>query len=331
MLWISSGILKAGTPVDQVPRVAAEELPGTEVPLGGFYIDELAWPNESGAIPTTNVSRDEAARLCASKSKRLCTELEWERACKGPNSTRYEYGDAYKSATCGTGVAVEDGAKRPSGENLACKTAEGARGMHGGPYEWTDSGWGRGTASDLTTLRGGTAVAGEIAGRCANAIGRPPSLRSPTSGFRCCAGPRNEAKVDLDVKVGQTLRLLEKPEEIPSPVDALGCSAPEDEGPCAFTHVWNWRPAGNVELFVKGGCSSASAARKCGVTVGTVIGESVDVAAWVDAGNAIPDVVVLAGEGRHIRVKGGNLVGAFFKELTYAYGRVDVKDVKGGP
>ena len=333
MIWIPSGVLKAGTPVDQVPRVAAEELPGTEVPLGGFYIDELPWPNESGAIPTTNVTRDEAARHCASKSKRLCMELEWERACKGPNNTRYEYGDDYRSAVCGTGVSVEDGSKRPVGERLTCNSGFEVRDLHGGPYEWTDSPWGRGANLDLGTLRGGTAVAGEIAGRCANAIGRPPGVRSPTNGFRCCAGPRNDAKVDLEVRYGDPLHKIEddRMATLPDAISGLGCGTPEETGPCTAVEVWDWRPAGNVQLFVKGGCSVAGGARRCGVVVGRVIAETAQVLAWADSGRNIPEVVLLAGEGRHIRVKGGDANGAYFKELAYAYGRVDVRDVKGDP
>src|ERR1700734_3782011 len=92
MVWIPTGLLHAGSELDEVPREADTEPPGVEVPLGGFYIDVLPWPDEVGAIPTTNVSRDEAARLCESKDKRLCSELEWERACKGPDNARYEYG-----------------------------------------------------------------------------------------------------------------------------------------------------------------------------------------------------------------------------------------------
>src|SRR5579872_4223712 len=77
MIWVPPGILRAGTPIDRAPRVAEEEMPGTEVALGGFYIDALPYPNEAGAIPSSNVTRDEAQHLCEGKGKRLCTELEW--------------------------------------------------------------------------------------------------------------------------------------------------------------------------------------------------------------------------------------------------------------
>src|SRR5579883_2586174 len=81
MVWIPAGVLRAGSAPDEVPRVADAELPGTEIAIGGFYIDVLPYPDETGAIPTTNVTRDEAARLCDKQGKRLCSELEWERAC----------------------------------------------------------------------------------------------------------------------------------------------------------------------------------------------------------------------------------------------------------
>ncbi|HWL85805.1 MAG TPA: hypothetical protein VNO21_08390, partial [Polyangiaceae bacterium] len=54
MTWIPAGVLRAGTPPDRIPRVPDEELPGSDMPLGGFYIDTLPYPNEAGAIPTSN-------------------------------------------------------------------------------------------------------------------------------------------------------------------------------------------------------------------------------------------------------------------------------------
>jgi sulfatase modifying factor 1 len=165
MLWIPSGVLRAGSGVDEVPRVADAELPGVEVPLGGFYVDVLAWPNEPGAIATTDVTRDDATRLCESKAKRLCSELEWERACKGPDHTRYEYGSAYDARVCGAGAHPESSSQRPSGQRPGCRSGFGARDMHGGVSEWTDSRWGRGAAHDLGVVRGGNDVAGELVTR----------------------------------------------------------------------------------------------------------------------------------------------------------------------
>ena len=84
MVFIPGGALVAGTPPEKLPRIADEEMPGEQVILKGFYIDVFPYPNEEGAIPLTNLSEPEAEGLCAELGKRLCTELEWERACKGP-------------------------------------------------------------------------------------------------------------------------------------------------------------------------------------------------------------------------------------------------------
>ena len=329
MLFIPSGVLKAGTPVNQVPRVAGEELPWTDVPLAGFYIDELPWPNEQGAIPMANVSRDEAEKLCEGKEKRLCTELEWERACKGPNNTFYEYGDDYRASVCGTGVTTEEGAKRPSGLAIACGSAFGARDMHGGVWEWTDSPWGRGNPHELGVIRGGNATQGELVGRCANARAIPPATKSPTVGFRCCAGPRNEARVDLKVTFGQALHPAKTIGEIPQAM-ALGCGSPIPDagmGSCVAQHAWVWRPIPNVELYIKGGCTMVGPRARCGVVVGRAQGGKVEPLVSVDAGYEAPEVVLLGGEERSVRMRGRDNVGPIYRVITYAYGRIEVHPV----
>ncbi|MDP9000360.1 MAG: SUMF1/EgtB/PvdO family nonheme iron enzyme, partial [Myxococcota bacterium] len=249
MLWIPAGVLRAGSAVDEVPRVAEAELPGVDTPMGGFYIDALPWPNEVGAIPTTNVTRDEAVRLCATKGKRLCTELEWERACKGPDSTRYEYGSTYDEHACGTGTAAESVGRRPSGDRARCHSPFGVREMHGGAWEWTDSPWGRGATRNLGVMRGGNDLAGEIASRCAYARPLAPTDRSPSTGFRCCVGPRNDAEVHLDVKTGAALERASHPTQPSPPLDALGgtaCGPPQSPAPCWSARAWTWRPEPNV-------------------------------------------------------------------------------------
>lgn len=327
MVWIPSGMLRAGTPVGQWPRIPEEEMPSVEVPMGGFYIDALPFPNEAGAIPTANVTRDEAASKCAALGKRLCTELEWERACKGPGNTTYEYGDAYQAAICGTGVPSDQSARRPSGDRTPCKSAFGVRELHGGAWEWTDSEWGRGTRADLGVLRGGNAPFGEVAGRCANAIARPPKSKSGTMGFRCCAGPRNEAKVELAVKRGLLLEKLGRPEDSPKPVEALGCSSPTGEA-CVYEKVWIWRPMGNVEMHIRVGCSGWKEASRCGGVVVQLSGDKAEVMAKVDAGREIPEFVVINAEDRRIRMRGADAGGTFFREIVYVYGKVEVRPVR---
>ncbi len=290
MSWIPAGVLHAGSAVDEVPNVAESELPGVDVPMGGFYIDVLPWPNEAGAIPTTNVTRDEASRLCQEKQKRLCSELEWERACKGPANLRYEYGPAYDAGVCGAGLSADITARRPSGGKLACRSAFDVREMHGGGWEWTDSGWHRGTSRPLGVQRGGNDVAGELVTRCAYARPVASGERSPSAGFRCCAGPRNDAEVQLEVKVGASFERSRQPTGSP-PIDALdgaACGPPTSPAPCSIARAWTWRPAPNVELSVAGGCVGWDPNARCALAVSRLVGDRVQTLAQVDTGRRDP-------------------------------------------
>jgi formylglycine-generating enzyme required for sulfatase activity len=327
MVWIPAGVLRAGSAVDEAPRVAEAELPGVDVPMAGFYMDVLPWPNEAGAIPTTNVSREEAARLCDEKGKRLCTELEWERACKGPAGTRYEYGAGYDARACGAGAAQEASARRPSGERAACRSGFGARDMHGGALEWTDSRWGRG-APDATSqgvLRGGNDAAGELVTRCAYARPIAAAGRSPWAGFRCCVGPHNDASVELEVKTGPIFEKVERTAAASPALDALGgvaCGPPTAPAPCSFAKAWTWRPEPNVVLSVAGGCVGQDPSTRCALAVARAGGATL---AQVDAGREIPDVVLVEGAERRIRVRGADAHGRFFRDVVFYYGRVDVR------
>jgi hypothetical protein len=330
MVWIPTGTLRAGSPLDEVPRLADVELPGTEIPMGGFYIDALPWPDEVGAIPTTNVSRDEAERLCETKTKRLCSELEWERACKGPDNTRYEYGVTYDPKMCNTGIPEVTSARHPSGDKAGCHSAFGARDMHGGGSEWTDSAWGRGSSKDAGVIRGGNDVSGEIASRCAFARSMPPDARSPSTGFRCCAGPRNDAEVQLDVKVGVPFQKAEHTTRTSPPLDALqgvACGPPLNPAPCSLSRAWTWRPTPNVELSLSGGCVGRDPSARCALAVSRTLDDKTDVLAQIDTGREVPEVVLVEGMDRRIRVRGADMKGQYFREIVYSYGRVDVREV----
>jgi sulfatase modifying factor 1 len=337
MVWIPPGVFRAGTPVGKTPRIAEEELPGTDVVLGGYYIDVLPYPNEAAAIPTTNVARDEAERICELKGKRLCSELEWERACKGPQGTMYEDGDAYHAATCTMGVPAEQAARRPSGEQLACSSGFGVRDMHGGPWEWTEGPWGRGSLRELGVLRGGNAVAGEIAGRCANALARPPTTKSPTMGFRCCAGPKNEAKVDLVLRTGSPLERSMKTAEFAAPLLPFAVHAwpPLDAGgaPFAFVHAFTWHPVPNEELVIASGCANDKPHPRCGLVIGRVEAgpeagaeggaAPVDVVAHIDTGFEAAEIAEV-GDPQHMRLKGVDAKSGYLRDFTYSYGRVEL-------
>ena len=338
MAWIPPGTLRVGTPADRVPRVAEEEPAGVPVEMSGFYIDILPYPNEPGAIPTSNVTRDEAEQLCTSKGKRLCTELEWERSCKGPDNASYEYGDTYRAASCGTGVSSEEAARRPAGEHAVCKSGFGVADMHGGVWEWTDSAWGRGSKDrSLGVLRGGNAVAGELVGRCANAIGRPSGKRSPTMGLRCCAGGRNEATVQITAKGTPGFQTVGNPEELhdawePVLRSAIGMAANH------FARAWKWSPVVNEELVMILGCTPSGDTQhaaalgapppSCALAVGRTLDGRPTLIGSADIGHAaaLPDVARV-GDARHLRIRGLDPLGTFGRDVTYVYGRVEISAI----
>ena len=331
MVWIPPGALRAGSKVDDVPRVADAELPDAEVAMNGFYVDVLPWPNEPGAIPTTNVTREEAKLLCQGRGKRLCSELEWERACKGPDNGRYEYGASYDARACAGGMAADAASRRPSGQRRTCRSAFGAEDMHGGAFEWTDSTWGRGARVELGVVRGGNDVAGELVTRCAYARPLGAGERSAVTGFRCCSGVRNTAAVELEVKSGLPFERADKSVVLSPSLDALGgvaCGSPVAPAPCSSARAWTWRPVPNVELAVSGGCVRHEAHPRCAVGASRAVGDRIQTLAEVDTGSSIPEVVLVEGADHRLRVRGGDKHGWFFRELVFSYGRVDVRPVR---
>lgn len=196
MVWVPGGALVAGTPPQSLPRIADEEMPGEQVILGGFYVDVYPYPNEDGAIPLTNVSQPDASRLCEEQHKRLCTELEWERACKGPQSDAYAGGPRWP----------ERCAKEPT----RCASGFDVLAMGAAIREWTISEVAPADSSGLTltgsressgskkravAVRGAAASSAGPAHHCARREPVDPDTRSSDLGFRCCGGAPNGAVI----------------------------------------------------------------------------------------------------------------------------------------
>jgi sulfatase modifying factor 1 len=325
MIWIPEGTLIAGTPMDRIPRVADEELGGVATLLHGFYIDEFAYPNEAAAIPKTGVSRDEAAVLCAAQDKRLCTELEWERACKGSGNTIYEYGDTYRPSECATGAISR---LVPSGLAVGCKSGFGVHDLHGGPWEWTESAWNRGTAA-LATTRGGNGESGEIVGRCANGMGRPPAGRRSDVGLRCCAGEPNRVEVNLPVTRGKQLDQRPKEPELTVALErAVMARLPKELPgglPFRVDRTWLWHPIGNEELILAAGCTRLPAHLVCGVGVFRANGEtSPPVMLSFASSGWWMSVVKHHENGRDAWVYGGDQESNFRRRVSYLWGRVAI-------
>jgi hypothetical protein len=323
MVWIPPGALVAGTPAGTLPRIADQEMPGEQVILKGFFISIYPYPDEEGGIPTSNVTQAEAKNLCEARKQRLCTELEWERACKGPDNHTYEYGDHYRADVCGTGSEAR---MLPSGLHVACRSDFGARDMHGSIGEWTASHWGRGSRETLFSVRGGNAPAGELAGRCAMAVARAPATKSPAIGFRCCAGPANEAEVELHVERKPPLEeRIPAPEALARRVEAAlpPEAVAELRGQDTFrvSHLWFWHPIGNEELVIGGGCTNETARRGCGAVIVRLSVDAPQALGWAASGRYVPTVETDY-DPRYLWVYGGDERSHFRRLVTYAWGRL---------
>jgi hypothetical protein len=333
MAWVPGGVLIAGTPPDKIPRVADEEMAGEQVVMHGFYVDLFPYPNEVGAIPSTSMTQEEARAACEQQGKRLCSELELERACKGPDNTTYEYGDTYKASSCATGVARS---LVPNGVNAACVSPFGVHDLHGGVWSWTSSAWRRdATKTNLATVRGGNGDQGELVGRCANGRGVRADARRPDIGVRCCAGEANTFEVVLEVSRGDALK-WQAPDDklvapfaklLPDDVQQIGRGDPDVA--FRFERMWRWRPLGNEELLVAGGCAHPdgehrgrrSEKRVCGVVVARMKLESAQPLAWVPSDWWQPTLSE-SDLARELYLHGGDVNGAFRRKITYAWGRV---------
>jgi hypothetical protein len=57
------------------------------------------------------------------------------------------------------------------------------------------------------------------------------------------------------------------------------------------------------------------------------MGDRAQTLAQIDTGCEIPEVVLVEGADRRVRVRGADIHGQFFREIVFSYGRVDVRPV----
>ncbi len=177
---IPGGTLRAGSTPGDPGRVPELEAKNQEVELGPFGIDRLPYPNDPAQPPLLGKTRDEARRLCAERGARLCTEVEWERVCKGPKQDTYPSGVIW-DASCTAGAKT-------------CATGFDVLGLGTVAGEWV--------AGELTfddkrraMVRGASKSAPATEHRCAARHPTDPSTQSEDIGFRCCTGAPNAAVV----------------------------------------------------------------------------------------------------------------------------------------
>jgi formylglycine-generating enzyme required for sulfatase activity len=184
MVWIPGGPYIAGRFETQEPLAGTSERAEKVVDVPGFWIDvaPVQVPDgDGGDYKIVNgMTHDEAVRICEKFGKRLCSEDEWEKACKGPNSSLYAYGDDFDPERCpspgfNTRYRVAD---FPN-----CVGGYGVLGMSGGIGEWTDT-----QRGEMFIIKPAMVGSAPTYSRCAGQAGLEDDRVEGNVGMRCC-GP----------------------------------------------------------------------------------------------------------------------------------------------
>lgn len=174
---VGAGVFRMGTPRDD-PMMGFDEKVLSAIEVGGFCIDAFEYPNKKGVAPTVAVAFADAKRLCESQNKRLCSESEWEKACKGPGGAKWPFGANFDADSCNTeDDSGEARSLAPAGRFGKCRSGYGSFDMAGNVAEWTAE----------RIIKGGSFASGDYAVRCSARKNGAAFNKSSEVGFRCCA------------------------------------------------------------------------------------------------------------------------------------------------
>ncbi len=175
------------------------------LPVAGLRVKALS---QKDVIPQAYISRNQAQAACVESHKRLCTEREWVAACKGPERTKYPYGNAHMSGYCvdsnrvnpliklferlgaaryqfstmnDPGLNQVPGTLAPTGSFARCTNDYGVYDMVGNVHEWT--------ADPQGTFRGGFYLDTKLNGPGCDykTVAHPATYHDYSTGFRCCS------------------------------------------------------------------------------------------------------------------------------------------------
>lgn len=168
---IPAGAFSLGSAPGETGRDPSVEADLVSTTLPAFTIDALPFPNDPAQPPTSGLTRDAAEAACRSRGRRLCSELEWERACKGGRGLAFPGGAVWGGAICA------------QGELGHCASPEGALAMGTRLAEWT-----RDDIDTRAIIRGAGASAPEAQHRCATRRTALAAQAGLEVTFRCCGG-----------------------------------------------------------------------------------------------------------------------------------------------
>lgn len=183
LLFMIGALASSAQEISSATREAFfAQCPSDMVSIEGRYcIDRYEFPNRKGKVPFAGVTWLEAVAKCRVVGKRLCSGVEWERACSGPSKRAYPYGDAFDIKRCNSGREHTRGAT-PGGYHRDCRSEEGVYDLSGNLWEWT----GR-EAGEAALAGGGWMTDGENSKCASRSWQGTPNATNHTFGFRCCA------------------------------------------------------------------------------------------------------------------------------------------------
>lgn len=187
MVLIESGAFMLGAPRND-PERNFGDLAYASTDVAAFCIDYYEAPNGRGRVPSAKVGFSAAEKACKSKGKRLCSEPEWEKACKGPSGLRYPYGNQWDPAACAT--EDDEGNDRElakSGTFQGCRSGYNVLDLSGNVAEWTSTPWQGGGGY---VVKGGSSDRPGYDGRCAARKKKAGGSAEDHLGYRCCAEPK---------------------------------------------------------------------------------------------------------------------------------------------
>ncbi len=187
MIYVPGGPMIQGRMHEDIHSMTAEPL-ARKVEVRGFLIDAFEYPNKMKGKPEFNVTYEKADQMCAEQGKRLCTETEWEKACKGPMNSIYAYNtlgpvaDQYDQEFCGAGL--EDRGLSGSRPDCRAKWLGGPFDMSGNFREWTSTS--PPNNDDRRIVKGGMREHPERGTRCAFRTDEGMTFTDGSMSFRCC-------------------------------------------------------------------------------------------------------------------------------------------------
>lgn len=125
-------------------------------------------------IPTTGVTLAEAALVCEAKGRRLCSQKEWRKACRGDRGRRQPYGGAREDGRCNDALGGVPQNLGRGGARGTCVTPQGVYDLVGNVGEWVEGG----------AVMGGDATT--KAASCTTRRKPGKNTQDPAIGLRCC-------------------------------------------------------------------------------------------------------------------------------------------------